>query len=147
MAHFVSKVWGIVILALSGSHLVAQIPLDWQQLADVEVSYTQNLAENTWYLSATFSVSLKHLDQQNVQLTGYIIPDDITGQVYYLSAFPLRSCFFCGGAGPESIVKLELSDPSATFNVDEYVTFRGNLRLAEQSEGLIYTLASATLYK
>ena len=47
---------------------------------------------------------------------------------YALSAFPFSSCFFCGAAGPESVLELDLKHQQE-YLTDEVITFKGVLEL------------------
>jgi hypothetical protein len=75
---------------------------------------------------------MKALEGQLVRMTGYVIPIEETGDdaVLVLSAFPYSSCFFCGGAGAETIMDIRLKKKTTKrFKKDETLTFRGKLRL------------------
>lgn len=80
-----------------------------------------------------FSPLLQELEGRQVELEGYVIPIEETGDssVLVLSANPFSACFFCGAAGPETIADIQLANPAATprFAMDQRVTFQGRLRL------------------
>lgn len=133
----------LICLLSIGARCLGQQVVEWDTLGSVSLIFEQNLRTNTWTYIPTYSPTLLGLAGESIQLTGYLIPDDVTGTQYYLSAYPLRACFFCGAAGPETVVRLELQDPKINFKVDQYVTFIGILRLAKASDGIIFTLASA----
>jgi hypothetical protein len=80
-----------------------------------------------------FPLALKKIEGQAVRMRGFVIPVEETGdeKVLVLSANPYSSCFFCGNAGPESIMDIKLRDPKSgkRFNRDNQVTFSGTLRL------------------
>ncbi|MEM6963324.1 MAG: DUF3299 domain-containing protein, partial [Bacteroidota bacterium] len=62
-----------------------------------------------------------------------------------LSKNPNSSCFFCGGAGPETVLELELK-PSAIerYEVDDLKTFKGILKLNKiNDKHLTYLLTDA----
>ena len=63
-------------------------------------------------------------------ITGYMIPVDVDEDFYVLSRYPFANCFFCGGAGPESVIDLRFPDKSErAYQTDERLTFKGTLRL------------------
>ncbi|MCB0644008.1 MAG: hypothetical protein KDC44_20320 [Phaeodactylibacter sp.] len=107
--------------------------LDWNMLSkiDFEERYNDSIADYIYY--PIFHPSLKVLNRQPVIIKGYIIPFEETGseQVLILSAFPFTNCFFCGNAGPESVmdVKLRPNHPRKKFKQDAVTTFKGTLRL------------------
>lgn len=125
----------------------AQREVSWQTLAGVTYDYVQNLDQNFWYGKATFSPEVQALDGQDIIIRGYMLPLDFDQKLFYLSAYPYSACFFCGGAGQESIMELRLKDKKATFDLDEQVTLRGTLRLNDRELELNYILENARVYK
>ncbi|MEM7368287.1 MAG: DUF3299 domain-containing protein [Bacteroidota bacterium] len=121
----------------------AQMSIDWPLLSNVSYEYIQNLDQNFWYGKATFGEEVLALDGQKVTITGYIIPADVGGGNYYLSAFPFSTCFFCGGAGQESVMELRLKKKKETFDPDELVTLTGILQLNDRELELNYILENA----
>ncbi len=112
--------------------LEAQTPLSWSSLQQCElpsglIRYTHEVAS---------------LDRQLVQVKGYIIPLDADGRDYALSAYPMIECFFCGNAGPTSIIELVMKD-AKRYKVDALKTFEGELVLSPGSQGMIFRLESA----
>lgn len=112
----------------------AQDFLDWGTLADVE--FEDHLSEDYGvpYQTATFGEKISAKDGQTVAIKGYMIPLDAMGLSYVLSRNPNASCFFCGGAGPESIVKLNIQPKHVKrYKTDAVMIFRGTLRLNESN--------------
>lgn len=105
--------------------------LTWATLADVEFSweYSTELGQEVPF--PVFSDTVKQLEGRLVTLTGFVIPLEETGDetIIVLSAFPYTECFFCGGAGPESVVDILPKEPLGRHRLDEKATFRGRLRL------------------
>ena len=61
--------------------------IDWSVLSNVSYEYIQNLDQNFWYGKATFGEEVLALDGAEISITGYIIPTDVGGGNYYLSAY------------------------------------------------------------
>ena len=122
-------------LLSTASMSMAQEYLDWAILADVSFEDHYSKEYKMDLLKANFGEIIKQYDGKEVMLTGYMIPIDPMGTAYVLSRNPNSSCFFCGGAGPETIVGLRL-DPKHTkrYKTDEYLTFKGKLILNELNE-------------
>ena len=78
-----------------------------------------------------FSQVIKDLEGDVVEVKGYIIPvEGYKGhKEFILSAFPYNMCFFCGGAGPETVMEVEAIDP-VNFTA-EAIHMRGVLKLNE----------------
>ena len=121
----------------------AQQRIDWTLLSNVSYEYIQNLDQNFWYGKATFGEPVLAMEGKEVSIKGYIIPADIGGGNYYLSAFPFSTCFFCGGAGQESVMELRLKRKKESFKPDEFVTLTGTLRLNDRELELNYILENA----
>ncbi len=86
-------------------------------------------AEGVTYLYPEFGTSVKRLDGQEVIITGYMFPMDPKRNFYIISANTFASCFFCGKAGPETIVQLKLKKGHRKYVMDERVTMKGTLKL------------------
>ena len=104
--------------------------LTWAELADVDFKdvYLEEL--DSYYWKPVFGDQVLAAEGDDVYITGYVIPVDLDEDFYVLSRYPFANCFFCGGAGPESVVDLRFKDSDhRTYQTDERLTFHGNLRL------------------
>ncbi len=113
----------------------AQTNVDWFVLADVqfEKKYSSSLGYSVD--EATFGDWVKQYDGKEVTITGYVIPLDVMGTALALSANPNASCFFCGAAGPETVLDLRLSpNVEQRFNMDDLATFKGTLKLNKRND-------------
>jgi hypothetical protein len=94
----------------------------------------------------TFGPSIQKLKNQPVVITGYILPVDLDANLYVLSAFPFSACFFCGGAGPETVMTLNFKKGTRKFKTDERLTFQGTLKLnADDIYQMNYILEGAEI--
>ncbi len=110
--------------------LAQHTTIDWAFLAKVEwgEKYFEEYDEYVYY--PNFSKEVKEMNGKSVEIKGYIIPVDVEAGFYVLSANPFSSCFFCGNAGPESVVELQFEEKlNKTFTTDEIATFQGQLKL------------------
>lgn len=95
-----------------------------------------------------FSEEIKALNGKEVRVKGFIIPvEGYKGQKeFILSAFPYSMCFFCGGAGPESVMDVSAIEP-IEYSA-ETVTLTGKLYLnSNDVNELMYSLKDARLVK
>ena len=77
-----------------------------------------------------FGNQIKAFNKQRVILEGYFIPVDTEGNFHILSKFPFSSCFFCGAAGPESVVEIQLDKKIAKgLKTDAQLRVQGKLVL------------------
>lgn len=141
------KLFLILISVCWGSLSFGQQKINWTFLSDVQYSYIQNYDANVWYGSPTFGEDIKALDGQEVVIKGYVLPMDIEGNQYMLSANPFNTCFFCGGAGQESVMELRLDKKRRKYETDQVVTFIGTLRLNDAELEINYILENARPYE
>ena len=88
-----------------------------------------------------FSDEVKALEGKEVTIRGYIIPvEGYKGHKEFIfSAYPYNMCFFCGGAGPETVMEV-YADEAIEYTA-EPITIRGKLELnADDINRLIYAL-------
>ena len=93
-----------------------------------------------------FSEEVKALEGKEVAIRGYIIPvEGYKGHKEFIfSAYPYNMCFFCGGAGPETV--MEVYAKEAINYTAEPITIRGRLQLnSGDINRLIYSLSEAKL--
>ena len=120
----------------------AQVQLSWDDLYDVRF-----VGESENYLKPVFGKSLTFYDGEEVYISGYVIPLDFQQNIYVISAYPNASCFFCGGAGPESVMELQLKNARRNYRMDEWKRFKGKLCLNKDDENhLHYILEYAEEY-
>ena len=108
---------------------MAASELTWRTLSDVEFKdvYIEEL--DAYYWQPTFGQTVLDLEGKSVYITGYVIPVDYDEDFYVLSRYPYANCFFCGGAGPESVVDLRFKSKSRKYKTDERLTFEGKFTL------------------
>lgn len=124
--------------------MLAQKEITWEQLQDVEFDseYNEETLEMLWY--AHFGEAVKQLEGEIISITGYVIPFRKDENLYALSAYPFAACFFCGNAGPESVIELKFKTADREFNMDDYLKIQGVLRLnADNPYKLNYVVEKA----
>jgi hypothetical protein len=120
----------LVILVVGAS--AQQKPLDmWGMFTKTRFVEKLNREFGMYFLYPIFPDELKAMEGKEVSVTGFYIPlDMVTSNYAVLSKFPNAECFFCGGAGPESIVVAYLKKtPGKRIKVDEIITVKGKLKL------------------
>ncbi len=136
----------VLILLTVVSSLVllpAQSVLTWDDLADVTWSESYDESTGMTNLTGVFGEHLKSFDGQEVVISGYVIPLDAMGLSYALSRTSFAACFFCGQAGPETVMDLNVKPKSVPSyrQKNTLIKFKGTLILKESNEtGLNYTL-------
>jgi hypothetical protein len=95
-----------------------------------------------------FSEAIKALNGKEVTVKGFIIPvEGYKGhKEFILSAFPYTMCFFCGGAGPESV--MEVTTLESVEYSTESIVLKGKLHLnSDDVNKLMFSLTEARLVK
>ena len=93
-----------------------------------------------------FSAEVEALAGKEVTVKGYIIPVEgyKSHKEFVFSAYPYNMCFFCGGAGPETVMEVYATE--AIKYTAEAVTIKGKLELnSADINRLIYILNDVTL--
>ncbi|CAG5009037.1 hypothetical protein DYBT9275_04409 [Dyadobacter sp. CECT 9275] len=122
------------------------VKLTWETLRDVTFKKKWYAEESIYMLHPTFGASVQKLKNQPVSITGYVLPVDLDANLYVLSAFPFSACFFCGGAGPETVMTLNFKKKARKFKTDERLTFTGTLQLnADDIYKMNYILENAEI--
>jgi len=83
-----------------------------------------------------------------VEVSGYIVPVEgyKSHTEFVFSAYPYNMCFFCGGAGPETVMEVTSKEP-VKYSTDR-VKLRGKLLLnSDDINRLMYVLIDAELVK
>ena len=137
---------GILLTAFRPAITTEPLKLTWEALRDVTFKKKWYAEESVYMLYPTFGPAIQKLNGKTIELTGYVLPVDYESNLYVLSAFPYSACFFCGGAGPESVVSLKFKSPGKKFKTDERRTFHGTLKLnADNIYELNYIIADAEM--
>lgn len=140
-----------VVLILSSfffesSKAKTNIPLlkiSWNILAGVKY-IEKEYDEFMVMLVPVFNKDIEALNNKNISISGYILP--ISKNTYALSRFTFSSCFFCGKAGPESIIGLKFNKSPGFIKTDTYLTIEGTLKLNNQNpEEWVYSCSNAKI--
>jgi hypothetical protein len=116
----------------------------WETLANItwDRKYNQKYQQHFQY--PKFAGPVQALDGREVIIKGYVLPIEVGGDYIVLSRFPYESCFFCGGAGPESVMEVHIKNPKLINK--KTATFKGKLRLnATDVDALVYILEDCEL--
>jgi len=112
----------------------------WQLLFKVKYG---NWREN---FNPIFPEEVKKLNGKKIQIKGFLIPMEKKPKhnFFLLSAFPYDACFYCGKAGPESVI--EVTCPKAVKFTESMITIEGTLQLNSDSpEHLFYIIKDGVL--
>lgn len=117
----------------------------WAILAQVTFQ-TVSVASGYEIERPQFSEQLRSFEGKKIKLKGYLIPlSEMSDKpAMMLSSLPFNVCYFCGGAGPETVIEIQASR-TMKFTTKP-VILEGYLDLNDSNpDHHIYILKSATL--
>lgn len=102
----------------------------WVAFAHTKFEAKYNEKAQEYFMFPQFPADLQAMVGKEINLEGYYLPIDVEGDAYIiLSKFPYSQCFFCGGAGPESIAEVSFKTKQSRFEADQYIRVKGKLKL------------------
>ena len=124
----------------------AKQPSIWKTLS--KITYKKEYDELLGFKidKPVFSEDIKEIENEIVTVKGFIIPTEgyKSHTEFIFSAFPYSMCFFCGGAGPETVMEVVTIEP--VKYTAEAITLRGKLVLnADDINRLMYFLEDAEI--
>ncbi len=136
----------IALLFATATSGYGQEKSTWKVLSKVEIEKRFDEVLNYEIDFPTFSDDVKALNGKEITLEGWMIPlDELRGKNYFvLSALPFANCFFCGGAGPETVVEV-FSEKNIKFT-EKRIKVKGILNInPDDPMKLMYILQKAEL--
>jgi hypothetical protein len=132
----------IILAGLPLAQLGAQPKNFWNVLAEVHLLAKKD-ANGMMVEVPQFSQHLKTYDRKQIRLKGYVIPVGESGtEKFMFSMLPFNVCYFCGAAGPETVVEVATTEKIAFTT--QAIVLEGVLRLnASDPERHIYILEKA----
>ncbi len=100
----------------------------WEIFENVTFKSTYFAEIDSYFEVPTFDQALKDLEGTTVSLSGYFIPIEVD-TIFVLSGLPFSSCFFCGGAGPETVAEIRMDKVPDNLFADDLVIVEGKLKL------------------
>lgn len=98
----------------------------WLILNDLEYKEKEHKEYGTVYLPE-FSKPIKKLANKQVVIRGYLVPVD--KETWALSKNTYAACFFCGKAGPETVIGLTFKGDPGKLKMDANATVTGKFIL------------------
>jgi len=135
-------------MACVAQPVIAQTNSSWSVLSLVTYEKQYNESLGMEIEVPKVNPMVMKMSGQEIKITGYIIP--LEGKIeqshFVFSAFPMSSCFFCGKAGPETAMEVDMGNKQKVKYSDDKITLRGILRV-RKSDGmtLMYKLEEAVL--
>ncbi|MCP9234433.1 hypothetical protein [Lewinella sp. JB7] len=134
------------LLLSAGAFSQSAAASTWQDLA--KVTYEKKYDELLGFKVdvPVFAESIRAMEGKIIEISGYIVPVEgyKSHREFVFSAYPYNMCFFCGGAGPETVMEVTASEP-VKYSTSR-ITLRGKLTLNDSNiNRLMYLLTDAEL--
>lgn len=131
-------------LLLTSAFTVAQEQLTWEDFADVNFEAEFNEKYGVHFLMPTFGKNILSYKDKRIRIKGYFLDISGSGEIFLVSKNPMASCFFCGSAGPETIIEVSFKE-KPSFKTDQIVVIEGMLEInANDVDHCNYILNDAT---
>lgn len=125
---------------------VAIDTLNWKLLGAIKFVKKPSKDYPDGVMFPIINTTLKAKNKKRIAMSGFIVPIDNT--TYALSKNVFAACFFCGQAGPETIMGIKFKGSTPKLKTDQYVTLEGNFRINENDvEDWIYHIEDAVIVK
>jgi hypothetical protein len=134
----------VLLLFVGVGDLTAQGAQMWQTLS--KITYEKQFDELLGFKVdvPVFSQEIKALEGEIIEISGYIVPVEgyRSHTEFIFSAYPYNMCFFCGGAGPETVMEITAKEPVKYST--ERIKLRGKLLLNDDDiNRLMYIMIDA----
>ena len=122
----------------------------WKTLGLIkfEMQFSENDGMSGGGQKSRFLPVIEKLDGEEIEVKGYIIP--LTGKKaqshFMFSAYPFANCFFCGNAGPETVMEVYTMDDKKIEYSDDAVLLKGKFKfLGVKHNDIMFELYEAEL--
>lgn len=120
--------------------------LSWKLLGQIKYVKKPSKDYPEGVMFPVINTTLKAKNNKPIVMSGFIIPID--NKSYALSKNVFASCFFCGQAGPETIMGIKFKNPGMKLKTDQYVTLQGTFRYNDSDvDDWIYHVENAVIVK
>lgn len=146
MKRYLQRFLILSIILLSGLQIQAQNT--WVTLS--KVTYKKQFDEMMGMEVKTpeYSEDIIALQGKTVDVEGYIIPlkGERAQSHFMFSAYPYAMCYFCGGAGPETVMQVFMEGEEKIEYTSKKIKLKGKLTMSYGDvNNMMYTLSKAEL--
>ena len=120
----------LIFIFLSWSVAQAQSTDGWILFAKVKFVSKFFNEYKEYFQVPSFDSKIKSYEGMELTLRGHYMPMDLeNNKAIILSKYPYAQCFFCGGAGPESVAEIVFPSKRPKLKADQIITVVGKLQL------------------
>ncbi len=124
-----------LFVSLSNS-VFSQEKITWKNVLEIYAKEFRLTEKNPTSTINEKAMTLEDIENKKVTITGYFLDLDPDGEWYILSKNPFATCFFCGKAGPETVLELlGYKNEKKKFKSDDMVEVTGIFNSIHDLEG------------
>jgi|UniRef100_UPI004047D6B5 hypothetical protein len=125
----------LIFLGLFFNSTYSQLKIGWKDVIDIYAKEVIFSEKNPAKAIKGQGKSLKDIEGKKISITGYFLDLDPDGKWFMISKNPFATCFFCGGAGPETVIELiRFENKDKKFKTDDIVTATGTIKMITENE-------------
>lgn len=125
----------LLFLGLFFNSTYGQLKISWKDVIDIYAKEVIFSEKNPAKAIKGQGKSLKDIEAKKISITGYFLDLDPDGKWFMISKNPFATCFFCGGAGPETVIELiRFENKDKKFKTDDIVTATGTIKMITENE-------------
>jgi len=146
MYKYIVRIILLSVVCMGFGETQAQADEVWQTLSKITYKKEYNDLLGFKVDMPVFSEPILSLDNKEIQIRGYMIPVEGYNMQdeFILSAYPYNMCFFCGGAGPETVMEVYVT--KEVEYTTEPIVIKGILSLNDDDiNSLMYKITEAEL--
>lgn len=136
---------GLGLLTITKAEVITPVKdtVTWKILNELEYKEAKHDVYGTVYLPE-FAKDIKKLANKRIVIKGYLVPVDKT--TWALSKNTYAACFFCGKAGPETVMGLTFKGDPGKLKMDANVYIEGKFVLnGTNVDDWMYSLVDAEI--
>lgn len=136
----------LFLFIMLSSEAFCQKKITWRNVVDIYAKEFRLTEKNSTSTINKQTMSLDDVINKKVTIVGYFLDLDPNGEWFILSKNPFATCFFCGKAGPETILELVGFKNKKKFKSDDMVEVTGIFNTIYDLEGKIsFVLEKSTI--
>ena len=125
----------LFLFSLLSISAFSQKTIAWKDVMDIYAKEVRFSEKNPTLAIKGQGMSLKDIEGKKITITGYFLDLDPDGEWFMVSKNPFATCFFCGGAGPETVIELlKYKNVKKKFKTDDIVTVTGTIKMIAENE-------------
>ncbi|GGG92049.1 hypothetical protein GCM10011416_06090 [Polaribacter pacificus] len=131
----IKTILAFLLISFVINNSYGQIKTSWKDIIDIYAKEVIFSEKNPAKAIKGQGKSLKDIEGKKISITGYFLDLDPDGEWFMISKNPFATCFFCGGAGPETVLELmKFKNDKQKFKTDDIVTATGTIKLITENE-------------